>query len=233
MAKKKKGAQDETGGAAAHDAPKAAQDATAPAQAPEKKSAEAEKKAASPDPLAIALEESTKRAEELSKQIKYLQAEFDNYKKWAEKDKAEFTKVANERLVKNLLPVIDTFDKALENVEGDKSPLAEGVRLTYRELMGALAQSGLRPINAAGKKFDPYFHEALIAEACEGAQDGQILQELQRGYLLNDRVIRTAKVKIAKKPDPEPPQEPTASAEKAPAPQETAKPEEKGGAGQG
>jgi molecular chaperone GrpE len=151
--------------------------------------------------LKKALDDRGRLAEEYLTRLKYLQAEFDNYKKWAEKDRAEFTKVANERLIRQLLPVIDTLEKALDMSKTEKSAFRDGVVLIYGELMNALKGSGLAEMSAKGSKFDPFRHEAMIVELREDIEDGTVLEELQKGYMLNDKVIRTAKVKIAKKPE--------------------------------
>jgi molecular chaperone GrpE len=155
------------------------------------------------EPVKQSLDEMTRLAAQYLDRLKYLQAEFDNYKKWVERDRLEFTKVANQKLVLAVLPAIDNLEKAIEAGGKDKTPFAEGIRLIYAELMESLAAIGLRAIKAAGTKFDPYMHEALLAEHRSGVEDGVIIEELQKGYTLNDKVIRTSKVKIAKKPDPD------------------------------
>jgi len=153
--------------------------------------------------LKKALDEMTRLAAQYFDRLKYLQADFDNYKKWAERDKAEFTKVANQRLVLAILPAIDNLEKALTTgKKGEKTPFVEGIELIYKELMETLTGVGLKPITAVGTKFDPYRHEALLCETRSDAEEGMITEELQKGYTLNDRVIRTSKVKIVKVPEP-------------------------------
>lgn len=147
------------------------------------------------------LDEKTRIADDYLNRLRYLQAEFDNYKKWTEKDKAEFTKVANEKLVRSILPVLDNLQKALETAGNEKSAFRDGIDLIYVELMGIMKGIGLMPMDTLGKRFDPFRHEAISCEARDDLEDGIITEELQRGYTLNDRVIRTAKVKISKKPE--------------------------------
>ena len=135
------------------------------------------------------LEEKTKLAEDRLSQLKYLQADFENYKKSFEKEKQDIIKLANEQLIKDLLAVLDDFEKALE-IEKNK----DGLNLLYRKIIKALESHGLKQIEAVGEKFDPYYHEALLKEKSD--KDGIVLEEFQRGYILKGKVIRHSKVKI-------------------------------------
>lgn len=123
-------------------------------------------------------------------QLKYLQADFDNLKKQCDKEKSECVKFANEELIRELLHVLDSFDQALEI---DKN---EGIKQLYQQFFSILEKNGLKKIDAIGKTFDPYYHEALIQEKSV-YPEGTILEELQKGYLLNSKVIRSSKVKIS------------------------------------
>jgi molecular chaperone GrpE len=147
------------------------------------------------------LDEETKLADEYLSKLRYLQAEFDNYKKWADRDKAEFTKVANEKLVRAILPVIDNLEKAIDAGRKEKTPFLDGIGMIYNEMIAALKSVGLREMKSVGLKFDPYRQEAMLTEARNDVEEGTVVEDLQKGYLLNDKVIRTAKVKIAKKSD--------------------------------
>ena len=147
------------------------------------------------------LDEKTKLADEYLNSLRYLQAEFDNYKKWAERDKSEFTKVANERLVRAVLPVLDNLEKAVESGKKEHTPFVDGIEMIYNELLAALKSVGLKEMKSLGTKFDPYSQEAMLTEARTDAEEDTVVGELQKGYLLNDKVIRTAKVRIAKKPE--------------------------------
>lgn len=123
-------------------------------------------------------------------QLQYLQADFENLKKQAAKEKLEWIKCSNEDLIKELLAVLDSFDQALE-VEKN-----EGTKKLYQQLFGILEKNGLKKIDAVGKQFDPYYHEVLMQEPSK-YPEGTILEELQKGYILNSKVIRHTKVKIA------------------------------------
>jgi molecular chaperone GrpE len=122
-------------------------------------------------------------------QLQRLQAEFDNFRKRTEKEKYELLKNANEDLIVKLLGVLDNFELALEHVE-DK-----GIKMIYSELYSILEKEGLNIIKTEGD-FDPKIHEAIIQE--EGKENEKIVEELQKGYILNDKVIRPSKVKITK-----------------------------------
>ncbi|MDI6721343.1 MAG: nucleotide exchange factor GrpE [Candidatus Aenigmarchaeota archaeon] len=139
-------------------------------------------------------EEKAKLAEERLSQLRYLQADFDNYRKRFEKEKEDIIRLADESLISELLAVLDDLDAALQATENTKDK--EGIILVQRKFFKILEDHGLKQIDTEGKKFDPYFHEALLREAC-GKEDGMILEEFQKGYALKSKVIRTAKVKIA------------------------------------
>lgn len=128
-------------------------------------------------------------------------ADFSNYKKRIEKDNAEFTKFANSALIARLLPVLDDFDRAFQTVPDNLHALTwvEGVFLIARKLSAVLEAEGLKPIEALHKPFDPNVHEAVIHEETDQHEDGIVIAELQRGYKLNERVIRPTLVKVAKK----------------------------------
>lgn len=143
------------------------------------------------------LEEKTQKIEELTDTLKRLQAEFENFKKRTEKEKAEFMGYANAGIIANLLPVIDTFEIAFKNTN-DKDKFIEGMKMVYAQLHTLLEAEGLKPIRALGEKFDPYKHEVLLKEQSEKPED-TILEEFQKGYMLNDKVIRHSKVKISGK----------------------------------
>ncbi len=122
--------------------------------------------------------------------LQRLQAEFDNYRKRTDKERVEIIKNAEESLVAELLGVLDNFELSLKYTKDD------GVKMIYSELYSILEKHGLKPIDV-NCKFDPKIHEALIKET--GEEDGVIIEELQKGYMLNDKVIRISKVKVSKK----------------------------------
>jgi len=152
--------------------------------------------------LREALEEKTREAEEYLTQLKYLKAEFENYKKRAARDKEEQARFAAERLIIKLLEVVDNMERAIEagrREDGTKENLLQGVEMTYRQLMRILEQEGVERIKAVGETFDPYLHECVAVERKEDVEEDTVLQELQKGYTLNSKVIRHAKVKVAKR----------------------------------
>jgi molecular chaperone GrpE len=140
------------------------------------------------------LEDQTHKAEERLNQLKYLQADFDNFRKRCEKEKDLTTEMANERLVKDLLVILDDFEQALPSLDQEKNK--EGMEMIYQKIVKILSSYGLQPIDCEGKKFDPHFHEVLCTEKCSGEQN-IVLAELGKGYCLKSRVIRPSRVKIA------------------------------------
>jgi len=126
-----------------------------------------------------------------------LAADFDNYRKRVAREQVEWTSRANERLLNELLPVLDDLERALEAAaEHEEAKLEEGVRLVHRSLLGLVERHGLSEIEAEGA-FDPHVHEALLAQPGEGAEQGAVLQVLQKGYRLGDKVLRPARVIVA------------------------------------
>ena len=126
-----------------------------------------------------------------------LAADFDNYRKRVARESAQLSQRANERLLNELLPVLDDLERALEAAaEHEEAKLEEGVRLVHRSLLGLVERHGLKEIETNGA-FDPHVHEALLAQPGEGAEEGSVLQVLQKGYTLGDRVLRPARVIVA------------------------------------
>jgi molecular chaperone GrpE len=126
-----------------------------------------------------------------------LAADFDNYRKRVAREHAELTTRANERLVNELLPVLDDLERALEAAsEHEEAKLEEGVKLVHRSLASLLERHGLKEIDTEGA-FDPHVHEALLAQPAEDAEEGSVLQVLQKGYRLGDKVLRPARVIVA------------------------------------
>jgi molecular chaperone GrpE len=129
-----------------------------------------------------------------------MQAEFDNARKRAAKEQQDYRDYALVDAIKTLIPVLDSFDRALQAAP-QKSEFHVGVELIHKQLQDALAKIGMRPISAKGERFDPRFHEAIEMVDTEDAEDHQVLEELQRGYKLKDRLLRPAMVKVARNPN--------------------------------
>jgi molecular chaperone GrpE len=128
--------------------------------------------------------------------LQRLAADFDNYRKRAARDQENLVARAHERLVKELLPVLDDLERALEAAaEHEEARLEEGVRLVHRNLAEALAREGLVEIETNGR-FDPHVHEALLSQPSE-AEEGSVIDVVQKGYRLGDRVLRPARVIVA------------------------------------
>lgn len=142
--------------------------------------------------------------QQLVDQLQRLQAEFENYKRRTEKENAELGASATSGLIQKLLPVLDNFELALSNVKeaekaGEKGGFYKGVELIYAQLIETLETEGLVAILPAdGERFDPYRHEAMLAETKKNAEKNTVLEVLQKGYALKGKVLRTAKVKVAK-----------------------------------
>jgi molecular chaperone GrpE len=127
-----------------------------------------------------------------------MQADFENARKRAAKEQQEFREYASTNTIKELLPVLDSFERALHASSRERSELRNGVELIYKQLQDALAKLGLRPISAKGEPFDPHLHEAVEMVETTDVPDHQIVEELQQGYKLKDRLLRPAMVKVAR-----------------------------------
>ena len=136
-------------------------------------------------------EQLTEQIAEYTDQLKRLQAEFENYQKRVAKEQAQFISFANEKLIEEILTILDDFEKALPNIKD------EGVNMIYHKLSKLLASKGVKPINANGCKFDAFKHEVLCTQETEGPED-LVIEEIQKGYEMNGKVIRYTKVKITK-----------------------------------
>jgi molecular chaperone GrpE len=166
----------------------------AEAVAPETPEPEASEEEESLDARLVAAEA---RAEEHLRDLQRVAADFDNYKKRALREREQLVARAAEHVVTGLLPVLDDLERALEAAnEHEEAKLEEGVRLVHRALADTLAKEGQTEIPTDGA-FDPHVHEALLAQPAEGAETGSVLQVLQKGYRLGDRVLRPARVIVA------------------------------------
>jgi molecular chaperone GrpE len=127
------------------------------------------------------------------------QAEFENARRRASKEQADFRDYATLDAIRSLLPVMDSFERALQ-VKSDAGDFRSGVELIYKQLQDALAKLGVREIPGKGEPFDPRYHEAIEMVETTEVPDHQVLEELQRGYKIKDRLLRPAMVKVAKNP---------------------------------
>jgi molecular chaperone GrpE len=143
------------------------------------------------------VDELTRERDEYLDSLQRLKAEFDNYRKRTEREQSERAANSAAGLVKELLPVLDDLERALEAAtEHEEAKLEEGVRLVHRALLGILHREGVAEIETEGA-FDPHVHEALLAQPADGAEPGSVVQVLQKGYRLGDRVLRPARVVVA------------------------------------
>ncbi len=142
------------------------------------------------------LEEKEKKIRDLTDTLQKLQAEFENYRKRTQKENLEFKKYALEEFIKKILPIIDNFELALEN-KRNKEEFVKGIELIYSELYSVLEDVGLKKIDALNQKFDPHVHEALLAEK-SNKEPNTIIEELQKGYKIHDKILRHSKVKVSK-----------------------------------
>ena len=133
---------------------------------------------------------------------KYLRvcAEFDNYKKRAAREVGDFRKYANETLLKDLLSVIDNLERAVESTQDVKDAtngVVEGVEMTLKEILKIVDRYGVKPVEALGEPFDPSFHQAVMQEESDTQPENTVLKELQKGYLLHDRLLRPSMVVVS------------------------------------
>ncbi len=129
-----------------------------------------------------------------------LQAEFENARKRTAREQQEFREYALADALKAVLPTLDSFERALQTSASDKSEFRGGVDLIYKQLQDALVKLGLRPIPAKGEPFDPHLHQAIEMVDTKEAEDHHVLEELQRGYKLKDRLLRPSMVRVARNP---------------------------------
>lgn len=157
--------------------------------------------------LKSALAEKSKLCEDYLDTLKRLQADFENYKKRAHIEKEDIVRYANEGLLQRMLFILDSFEAALSGLEKEKpsdakaSKLYDGVRMIYDNWRAALKQEGVSQIEAVGRQFDPYWHEALMTKDAPGVEENTVLEEVQKGYMYRSRVLRSAKVIVSAKAD--------------------------------
>ncbi|HZG76907.1 MAG TPA: nucleotide exchange factor GrpE [Paenibacillus sp.] len=151
------------------------------------------------DAGASELEAAKRLAEDNYQRYLRTQADFDNFRRRARTEKEEFAKYASQKLIEGLLPIVDNFDRAVaaSREQRDFESLAKGVEMIQRQLAQLLEGEGLRAIEAVGHPFNPELHQAIMqVPAEEGGESGVVVEELQKGYLLKEKVIRPAMVKV-------------------------------------
>ena len=134
--------------------------------------------------------------EELNDRIKRQMAEFDNFRKRSEKEKSQMFDAGSKNVIEKILPVVDNFERGLAGAaEGDA--FADGMKMIYKQLMTSLEAIGVTPIEAVGQEFNPEFHNAVMHVEDENAGENEIVEELQKGYMFHDSVVRHSMVKVA------------------------------------
>jgi len=181
---------------AVHD-PSSQEEKTAPGAAPEAAGEVAE--------LQNKLLEKTQEAEENYVRLLRLAAEMENLKKRQERERAELLQFANENLIKEFLPLVDNLERALDHGRQLQAPAAllDGIDLVHQGFLKALDRFGVTPLNSVGQQFDPAFHNAMMQEETTAVPDCTVIKELQKGYLMNQRLLRPAMVVVARHPQNE------------------------------
>ncbi len=164
---------------------------------PVEKDAASETEAAAPvaDELAQARRERDDHYDRLLRKT----AEFDNYRKRVERERRDMAQYAAGDVLEAILPIVDDFERALEADAGpDAATYRKGVELIYKQLQDLLSRRGVRPIETVGQMFDPRFHQAITYESSPGHAEGAVIEEVRRGYMHGERLLRPAMVKVAK-----------------------------------
>lgn len=145
------------------------------------------------------LSELAKLAEENQQRYLRAQADFDNFRRRTMKEKEELGQYASMKLIGQLLPVVDNFERAIAATaaNGDYESLAKGVDMIFRQLEQTLQQEGLKAMEAVGEPFNPEFHQAIMTVESEEHEEGIVVEEVQKGYILKDKVLRPAMVKVS------------------------------------
>jgi molecular chaperone GrpE len=147
------------------------------------------------DPVAALQQQNTALQDRLLRTA----AEFDNYRKRIDHERRELSEFAAADVLSELLPIVDNLERALQATTApDSDAFRKGVELIHRQMLDLLRKRGVKPIEALGADFDPNVHEAVVQEASSEHREGEVMQELQRGYMLGDRLLRPAMVKVAK-----------------------------------
>jgi molecular chaperone GrpE len=131
-------------------------------------------------------------------QLRRLKAEFDNYRKRTDREKEEFYAYAKGRVIQNMLPILDDMDRIFKYSKSQEDHLTTGIELIYQKMRAILLNEGLEEIDPVGKPFDPVVHEALGVVDTESEKDGFVMEELERGYLLQGKLLRPSRVRVGR-----------------------------------
>ena len=139
------------------------------------------------------------KIEELTDRVKRQMAEFENFRKRTEKEKSSMYEMGARDIIERILPVIDNFERGLAVIPEDKKedPIAEGMEKIYKQIQKVFEEAGVKPVEAAGKEFDPNFHNAVMHVEDESLGENIVAEELQKGYMYRDTVVRHSMVKVA------------------------------------
>lgn len=148
------------------------------------------------DPM---IAELVKQADENQQRFLRAQADFDNFRRRTQKEKEELAQYASMKLITQLLPVVDNFGRALEAAKtgGEVEAFAKGVDMIFRQFESVLEQEGVKPMEVVGQPFNPDFHQAIMQVESEEHEEGIVVEEVQKGYMLKDKVLRPAMVKVS------------------------------------
>ena len=151
-------------------------------------------------PDADALEDLRRERDGLQDRLLRTAAEFDNYRKRVDRDRRDVSELAVADAVRDILPIIDNLERALQAPAGDADAFRKGVELIHRQTLELLRKRGVTSIESLGTDFDPNLHQAVAHEPSEAHREGEVMEEMQRGYTLGERLLRPAMVKVAKRP---------------------------------
>lgn len=151
------------------------------------------------DKVSQELDELRRQVEEHQQKVLRTQADFDNFRRRTRQEKEEKAKYASQNLIEQLLPVLDNFERALDSskTSNDFEALAKGVDMIFRQIDQLMDQEGLKRMETVGQPFNPDFHQAIMQVESEEYEEGYIVEEVQKGYMLKDKVIRPAMVKVS------------------------------------
>jgi molecular chaperone GrpE len=150
-----------------------------------------------PDAALLALQ---REKDDLKDRLLRTAAEFDNFRKRVDRDRRDLIESAASDVLEELLPIVDNFERALQApAPAEAEGFRRGVELIHKQMLDLLKKRGVTLIDAQGADFDPRFHQAVIHEVSDGHREGEVMQELQRGYMLGERLLRPAMVKVAKR----------------------------------